>query len=30
MKGNGIKLWFRSKPAKLVLVIIIAFILGYF
>ena len=29
MKGNGIKLWFRSKPAKLVLVIIIAFILGY-
>ena len=29
MEDNEKKLWFRSKPAKLVLVIIIAFILGY-
>jgi len=30
MEDNGKKTWFQNKPAKLVLVIIIAFILGYF
>jgi len=30
MEDNRVKTWFQSKPAKLVLVIIIAFVLGYF
>ncbi len=30
MEDNGKKLWLQSKPAKLVLAIIMAFILGYF
>jgi len=30
MEDNRKKTWFQSKPAKLVLVIIIAFVLGYF
>ncbi|MBA7591003.1 hypothetical protein ES708_33148 [subsurface metagenome] len=30
MEDNRVKTWFQSKPAKLVSVIIIAFVLGYF
>ena len=30
MEDNGKKLWLQSQPAKLVLAIIMAFILGYF
>jgi len=30
MKGNGVKLWFRSKVIKIMLLILAAFLAGYF